>query len=116
LLHTGRVVRADPDDPAGLLHGVVAHDQGEALFAHVQLTTTVYAPSPPIRLPGLAPSRTYQVRIVQPGAAPVTIGTVEPPWLATGAELPGSALAEIGLPAPLLGPEQLILLHVTAVS
>lgn len=113
LLHAGRVVRADPDDPSALLHGVVAADGTEALFAHVQLTTSTWATAPPVRLPGLTPGAVYRVEQVRVGAAPVTIGA-PPPWLDAGARLPGAALAEVGLPAPLLGPEQLVLLHAVA--
>ncbi|MGH2814025.1 MAG: alpha-galactosidase, partial [Actinomycetota bacterium] len=40
LLHGGTVVRADHPDPAAYLHGVVAPDRVEALFAYVQLTAS----------------------------------------------------------------------------
>jgi alpha-galactosidase len=112
LLHTGRVVRPDPDDPSSLQHGVVAPDGSEALFAHVQLTTSGYTPPPPVRLPGLLPAALYAVEPVRVGEPPMTTGAA-PPWLTAGTRLPGSVLAEVGLPAPLLGPEQLVLLHVT---
>jgi alpha-galactosidase len=115
LLHSGTVVHADPVDPAVIVHGVVAAGAGEALFACVQAATSVSAPPPPLRLPGLDPAREYRVQVIQPAAAPVTIGGAAPPWWAAGqAVQPGSALARIGLPSPLLGPEQAILLHLTA--
>ena len=38
LLHSGQVVQADHPNPAAYLHGVVAADRAEALFAYVQLT------------------------------------------------------------------------------
>jgi hypothetical protein len=41
------------------------------------------------------------------------IGTAAPRcWTPDGVTLPGSALTRIGLPGLLLGPEQLVLLHV----
>ncbi|MEV0902650.1 alpha-galactosidase [Actinoplanes sp. NPDC049802] len=112
LLHSGRVVRADSPDPAHLLHGVVAQDRTHAVFALVALGSPRSALPPPIRLPGLDPDRLYTVRPV--GVPPRTLQDAPPPWLAAGsATLPGRVLAEVGLPAPLLTPEQALLLELT---
>lgn len=112
LLHTGRVVRADSPDPAHLLHGVVAQDRTHAVFALVTLGTPRAALPPPIRLPGLDPDRLYTVRPI--GVPPRTLQDAPPLWLAAGsATLTGRVLAEVGLPAPLLTPEQALLLELT---
>ena len=112
LLHSGTVVRADSADPAHLLHGVVAQDRTHAVFALVAIGSPAAALPPPIRLPGLDPDRLYTVRPI--GAAPRVVQDAPPPWLAAGsATLSGRVLAEVGLPAPLLTPEQALLLELT---
>ncbi|AEV87605.1 alpha-galactosidase [Actinoplanes sp. SE50] len=115
LLHTGVVVRADHPDPAVLLHGVVAPDRSAAVFALVTLGNPVAALPPPIRFPGLDPDRSYTVRPL--GHPPRMVQDAPPPWLAEGAvTLTGRVLAEAGLPAPLLVPEQAALFTLTAVA
>ncbi|WP_436527504.1 alpha-galactosidase [Actinoplanes sp. HUAS TT8] len=104
LLHTGRVVRADTPDPAVLLHGVVAQDRSSALFALVTLDAPAAALPPPIRFPGLDAEATY--RVTAWGDPPRVVQDAPPPWPADGVELTGRILAEVGLPAPLLVPEQ----------
>ncbi|TFC81385.1 alpha-galactosidase [Cryobacterium cheniae] len=146
LLHSGVVVRADPSDPALELHGVVAPDQNSALFAQVALAAPRAALPERMRFPGLAPDRRYRVAPLTLGAPPRTIQDAPPAWLAepgssgtaAGAALgavaadrgsadddPGSGgsvtltgavLALVGLPAPLLAPEQAALFTVDAVD
>ncbi|BCJ41868.1 alpha-galactosidase [Actinoplanes ianthinogenes] len=114
LLHSGVVVRADSPDPAVLVHGVVAQDRSEAVFALVTLDSTAAALPPPVRFPGLDPDRAYTVRPV--GLPPRAVQDAPPPWLAGGAvTLPGRVLAEVGLPVPLLVPEQAALFALTTV-
>jgi alpha-galactosidase len=111
-LHQGRVVRADGPDPATLVHGIVAAEGHRALFAVVQLATSVTVAPGRIRLPGLPPAARFTVRPATPGGNPSTTALRPVPWLATGVTLSGRALAEIGLQAPPLQPEQLLLLDV----
>ncbi|HYN17781.1 MAG TPA: GH36 C-terminal domain-containing protein, partial [Actinomycetes bacterium] len=115
LLHTGQVVRADHPDPSAYLHGVVAQDRSEALFAYVQLTASAFETPGLARLPGLDPDRAYRVEPVAPGGEPETKQALAPRWLeAGGVTLGGLALAEVGLPLPVLRPEQALLLHLTS--
>jgi alpha-galactosidase len=115
LLHTGEVVRVPQHDPSFAVHGVVAHDGTEALFALVQLTTSETSVPGAVRLPGLDPARRYRVRPRPPGDLPAHLrGITAPPWLAEGVTLPGSVLAHAGLRAPALFPEQLLLIWVEA--
>jgi alpha-galactosidase len=117
LLHTGTVVRAPQHDPSFAVHGVVAPDRSDALFALVQLTTPETSVPGVVRLPGLDPARRYRVRPQPPGDLPAhTRGILAPPWLAEGVTLPGSALSDAGLRAPALYPEQLLLLRVEATA
>jgi alpha-galactosidase len=114
LLHGGRVVRADHPDPAAYLHGVVAADQAEALFAYVQLAASPSETPGLARLPGLDPGRTYRVEPLPLAGAPETKQAVASRWLeAGGVTLGGRALAEVGLALPVLRPEQALLLHLT---
>jgi alpha-galactosidase len=107
LLHTGTVVRGDGDDPERLLHGVVAPDRSTAVYALVAMRAGESALPPPIRFPGLDPERRYTVRPLVVGAEPMTVQAAPPGWLERGGvTLPGRALAEVGLPAPLLTPER----------
>jgi alpha-galactosidase len=118
LLHGGVLVHADGADPALELHGVVAPDAAAAVFAQVALAAPRTALPAPIRFPGLDRARHYRVRPLLVGPAPRTLQTVPPAWLAEGAAelvLPGSVLADVGLPAPLLTPEQAALFTLDAV-
>ena len=115
LLHTGTVVHADDHDPSLWVHGVVAQDRREAIFAVVQVRTPVASPVGRVRLPGLADDLTYRVAPLPPGD--VTTGRTghgPAPWWDEPAVLTGRVLAAVGVQAPVLNPEQLVLLHLTA--
>jgi alpha-galactosidase len=115
LLHSGQVVRADHPDPAAYLHGVVAPDRAEALFAYVQLTASASETPGLARLPGLDPHRPYRLTPLAVAGEPETKQAVAPRWVeAGGVTLDGRLLGEVGLPVPVLRPEQALLLHVTA--
>jgi alpha-galactosidase len=116
LLHTGQVIHADHPDPAVAVHGVIANDRVEALYAYVQLATSEFAVPVPARLPGLDPTQSYRVAPIHPAGPPLTIQHLPPPWYAAGeVTLPGGVLGLVGLTMPALGPEQALLLQVTAV-
>jgi alpha-galactosidase len=116
LLHTGTVVRSPQHDPSFAVHGVVAPDRSDALFAVVQLTSPETSVPGVVRLPGLDPARRYRVRAQAPGDRPAGRGIHPPPWLAEGVTLPGAVLEHTGVRAPALFPEQLLLLRVEAVT
>jgi len=116
LLHSGRVVRGDHPDPSLWVHGVVAADQGRALFAVVTLASSAAAVPLRVRLPGLDATRHYDVEVVNPPAA-----TEEPrlllleSWTEAGTvRLPGSALTGIGVALPPAAPESALVLRLTA--
>jgi alpha-galactosidase len=115
LLHTGTVVRTDHPDPALWVHGVVAEDRSEAVFAVVAVGRGVCAPPGRVRLPGLDDGRPYQVSLLPPGDTPVGSEIIPAPWLAAQpVHVPGGVLGRVGLQVPDLHPEQLVLLHVQA--
>lgn len=112
LLHTGTAVHADYPDPGATLSGVVALDRGWALFSYARLTTGPGETPPPLTFPGLDPKRHYRIRPLAPAGEP-EFGHRRPPgWLADGVViLAGRVLATIGLAAPVLDPEQALLLE-----
>jgi alpha-galactosidase len=119
LLHSGDVVHADQPDPAAALHGVVAPDRSEALVAYVSLASRAAEVPGPARLPGLDEAADYRVEVVDTGGAPFVVQHEAPGWWpdegAPGPVLPGSYLGRVGLPMPVLGPEQALVLHLTRV-
>ncbi|MGY0488517.1 alpha-galactosidase [Streptomyces sp. WG-D5] len=115
LLHSGTTVRADSYDPALAVHGVVAPDRGDALFALVQLEAPLTSVPGTVRLPGLDPDRAYRVSVQAPGDAPRLRQTERTPWTDAPLVLSGAALARVGVRAPALYPEQLLLVRVRAV-
>ncbi|MGK5496486.1 alpha-galactosidase [Streptomyces sp. URMC 125] len=119
LLHTGTSVRADHPDPAYHLHGVVAEDGSEAVYALVATASSELYPPGPVRLPGLDPDAVYHVRPQPPGDLPDGNahhwGALLPWWTQEGVRLPGRVLDGAGLQAPVLYPERLVLLRATRV-
>ena len=115
LLHSGEVVHADLANPALLLEGVVAADGSEALYRLASLDHTLTWPPGRVPLPGLDPERSYAVCAQAPAAGAVHGGTGAPGW-ADGVTLTGRVLAEVGLQAPLLAVDQLVLIRARAVD
>jgi alpha-galactosidase len=117
LLHSGTAVHTDHPDPAYELHGVVAQDGSDAVYALVATGTSAFYPPGPVRLPGLEPDAVYHVRPQPPGEVPDgnahRWGVSLPWWTGEGVRLPGRALAGAGLQTPVLFPERLVLLRAT---
>ncbi len=105
LMHSGEVVRVEHPDPAAWVHGVVAQDRADAVFAYVQMDTSVAEETAPLRFPGLDPEAEYTVEAV-PGAVSGPAGAW-PLWATAEPErgalrLRGRFLAEVGVAAPAL--------------
>jgi alpha-galactosidase len=76
----------------------------------------VWAPPGRVRLPGLAPDATYRVAPLPPGDRVEGPGAnVVPPWWAAGVELTGRLLGQVGVQAPALYPERLVLVRASRV-
>ncbi|HEV7977961.1 alpha-galactosidase [Amycolatopsis sp.] len=116
LLHSGRVVRADLDNDATVLHGVVSADATSGLYCWARLSTSVEGQSGRVRIPGLDPNFTYEVRIRKDVGLPSTHQNSGPAWTVPAVKgwvtMPGVVLAEAGIPLPTLNPEQAMLLEV----
>ena len=96
------------------LHGVVAPDRSRALFAFAPVDSLYPDPAPRLRFRGLDPERTYRVRPVIVGSAPSGcarrgggVGRGSP-----GAGFTGAALEHVGVAAPIVHPDQVVLLEV----
>ncbi len=115
LLHSGRVVRPESPDPAVLLHGVVAADRTEALIAHVQLDEPSHNRGVFVRVPGLDPAASYDVRWEGPvDLVHVSMSSPLPADGPTdGSTVTGRALADRGLWLPRRRPETVTLMHLT---
>jgi alpha-galactosidase len=117
LVTTGRTVRADEAGNDRLVHGLVSPEADEALIALVTLETASVAVPPPLRFPGLDPDRRYRIAPLELGGGPHTVQDAPPAWLADGGiTTTGRLLADLGLPVPLLAPQQALVLHVRALS
>ncbi|MCU7729323.1 alpha-galactosidase [Actinoplanes sp. KI2] len=116
LLHGGTVVRADHPDPALWVHGVVAEDRSEAVYALVAMATGVASPPGRVRLPGLDPDAVYHVTPLAPGDRPQGPTRHSLGWWAGGVALTGRMLAVAGVQAPVQFPERLVLIRAERVE
>jgi alpha-galactosidase len=115
LLHSGDVVHADLPGEDALLHGVVAADRREALFAYVRLTTSAEQQTGRLLLPGLDPELEYHVVHRPEAGAASAVENLGTPWFERGgARATGAVLGRVGLPAPRLDPAQAVVFHVRA--
>jgi alpha-galactosidase len=112
LLHTGSVVNADHPDEAIWVHGVVAADKSEALFAVTAMKRSVAWPPGRLRLPGLDPDKLYSARLQEP-AASYPNEPAPPAWTRRETVLSGRALAAVGLEILPIHPEHAYLLRVS---
>lgn len=111
LLHTGRTVNADRVNPALQLSGVVALDGSQALYRLSALAHSIQFPPGRVQLPGLVPDSTYRVAIVAPPQATLRSVASAPALVDGGTVASGRTLDEIGVMAPILQPDELVVLH-----
>lgn len=114
LLHSGDVIRSDDTVPGRLLHGVVARDKSEALFAYAAVDSIHESPAGQIRLEGLDPARLYRVSKVGPLALDARGSRARPGWWEDGIVASGRPLGVFGVQAPALYPDEVALIRVTA--
>ncbi|MGV8858084.1 alpha-galactosidase [Rhodoglobus sp.] len=120
LIHSGRVVRGELAVAEPVVTGILAEDAAghvtEAVYWITCLTTPADAVPTAQRLPGLEAHRSYRVSAVDVGAAAATYPGTVPAWWPDGeVVLSGAALASVGLPLPILHPDEALVLRVTAV-
>ncbi len=115
LLHHGTVVHDDPTNPALVVEGVVARDRTDALYRMSVVEHSLDWPLGRIRLPGLDPERTYRVHVEAPSGRSIDPATV-PDWVRNPVHLSGAVLGDIGLTAPTVAVDRMILIRATAAS
>lgn len=114
LIHSGAMVRMDYPDDAHYLYGVISKDRNEGIFNFVQLQTSTTSQPANIKIRGLNPTQKYQVRAISPAGQPGMMLIQPPKWLQIGAELTGDSFLKVGLPAPILRPENALTFEVKA--
>ncbi len=111
LLHSGKSIRVDYPDEHGYLYGVSAKDAKKFIFAYVQLTPTGAIHPAALKFPGLDATSTYSVKAVYPAGKPRFMLISPPEWM-QGITMSGSALATIGVTAPILAPANAFLIEI----
>jgi alpha-galactosidase len=111
----GTLVRMDTFDDHLFVHGVVAPDQSAAMYAMAVVGSLEAVPGPRLRFRGLDADATYRIRPMLVGNRPS--GLEAPAWWGPegagypGSVLSGAALAEVGVAAPIMHPDQAVLFH-----
>ncbi|MCU1407730.1 MAG: alpha-galactosidase, partial [Glaciihabitans sp.] len=116
LFHTGTAISVDLSDTAMDLRGVVSANRRRAIFTFTQVRTSAAYPPGPLTFAGLDDTARYSVRLLAasdtgPGTGP---GQSLLNWASAPIVLGGSTLRTIGLQAPVLFPEQLAIIELTA--
>ena len=113
LLHTGKQVRVNQSENNAWQHGVVAQDGSRGLFSAVQLRPSQYSRPTNLRLAGLDAESNYHVQVVTPAGPAEFMNLTVPAWMNSGVMVSGAFLSQVGLKAPVLRPEQALLIEVT---
>ena len=113
LIHSGNPVRVDSPDEY-FLQGVVSQDRSKALFSYATLQTISGSRPDALCFPGLDDDRSYRVKAVYPAGEPNFIQRTQVAWL-EGVTLSGKALAQVGVRAPILYPENALLIEIEAI-
>jgi len=118
LLLGGDLVRMDGFDDNLFVHGVLAPDRSEAIFGVAVVGSLSASPGPRLRLRGLDAAASYRLQPVVVGTPPV--GLADAHWWGPGPDHPGAiftgaVLAEVGVAAPMVFPDQVVLLHAVRV-
>ncbi|MFL6153545.1 MAG: alpha-galactosidase [Ornithinibacter sp.] len=119
LLHSGAVVNADVGTAGLELTGVVARDRGEALYRVSALEHSLISPPGRVPLPGLDPDRVYLVTATATPTVPIQgFGAHSEltgmPWARDGVRMTGRLLEQVGVQAPPLPVDELVLIRATA--
>ena len=109
-LHSARMVRVERADTSAYLYGVT--DSSRAIYCYAQIEPSVTQNPSALTFPYLQPDARYEVRAIYPAGKPAYMAHSAPAWV-DGITMTGSALAHVGLPAPLLRPANALLIEIT---
>lgn len=112
-MHRGTNIRVDHPDQSAYLYGVVSEDQVRALFTYAQLEPASSSHPAVLRFRGLDEDRRYRLSPVFPAGKPREMAHASPPWF-KGVEISGDALMRVGVTAPILEPENALLMEIIA--
>lgn len=107
----GSVIHTDLPDPALDVRGIVSEDQTRAYITITQVTTSDFSPCPPVRIPGLDPTKRYEVTAILPSDTGEGPGQSDLEWVHAPTVLTGRILAEVGLMPPVQHPGHLTLVE-----
>lgn len=113
-LHRGKMVRIDYSDPSVFFYGTVSQDLKQALFTFFQIRESSPSHPHPLTFTGLDPEESYLVRAIFPAGRGRQMALTSPPWMDNQIFLSGRELAGIGLAAPILAPEEALLIYIEA--
>ena len=113
LLHSGNPIRVDTPEEY-FLQGVVSQNKSKAIFSYSTLKTISGSRPDALSFPGLDPARNYRVRAAYPAGEPKFIQRTQVSWL-DGVTLSGKTLAQVGVRAPILYPENALLVEIEAI-
>lgn len=114
LIHSGYMIRVDQQDDAVFVQGVVAQDKQKGIFALANLRAQHGSRPNAIRFAGLDPERLYEIKAIFPAGEPRYQNRTAPSWLNEPAVLSGQALMSTGVRAPIMYPENALLMEVNA--
>ena len=113
-MHRGTLIRIDHPDESAFLYGVVSDVKKRALFTYAQLTPASTSFPQTLRFRGLDPAQRYRLAAVFPAGRPREMAHGSPPWFSE-IEISGDALMVIGVTAPILEPENALLIEIVAI-
>jgi len=117
LIHSGTSVHCDHPDDAYWAHGIVSKERDRAIMSFVAMATGTAVHPGRIRIPGLRDDLDYRVEPVELSASSlVRVASGPPSWWTDAPTVSGAVLARVGLPAPMLYPEQALLFRLVAVG
>ena len=112
-MHRGTMLRIDHPDQSAYLYGVVSEDKKKALFTYAQLVPASSSHPATLRFRGLEADQRYRLAPIFPAGRPREMAHSSPTWF-SGIEISGDALMGIGVTAPILEPENALLIEVVA--
>ncbi len=116
IMHTGRNWRLPSADGRSQTQWALSDDGLSGFAVYAQLTVPKQAHPLPMRLPNLIADQLYRVEVLESSEIGSHLMKTCPAWWNKELILNGATLSQIGLKLPILDPEALILIAVTAVT